>query len=338
VKPLTLKRYALTLCAFGALFIAALIVCPLVGPERIDAAGALGEILAGNTAASGDASILAYIRIPRVILALLAGGALALAGVAFQALLRNPLATPYTLGVASGSALGASSAIYLGITGVITFGPISGVQISSLLGACAVIGVVYLLARKKGRMTMMGLLLAGVTMGLIASSVILFIRYISRPSEAVMMDRWLMGSMEVVGYGELGMLFPFLLPGLVLLFTQAGRLNQLAFGEELAAGRGVNVGRTQRIAFFGGSLVTASVVALTGPIGFVGLIVPHAVRKVTGPDHRLLMPASFLTGGAFLAVCGAISNVVIAPTILPVGIITAMLGGPFFLAMLVKMR
>ncbi len=339
MRPLGARRMVVVLAVFGALALAAVVLCPLVGYARVDYAAALKDFVSGAKGpVSPDVDILFYQRLPRVILALLAGGALALAGTTFQALLRNPLATPYTLGVAGGSALGAAFAINLGLAGALTFGPVSGIEIWSLAGGFAFMGVVYLLARQKGRFSMMGLLLAGVTLGLLAASLILFIRYVSRPGELVAIDRWMMGSLDVHGFGGIGALMPFLLPGVVLLVGQAGRLNQVAFGEEMAAGRGVDVDALQKTCFFGASLVTASVVAVVGPIGFVGLIVPHALRKIIGPDHRLLMPASFLGGGAFLAVCDLVSRTIIAPTELPVGIITAILGGPFFLALLVKRK
>jgi iron complex transport system permease protein len=337
MKPFTVGRFLFIMLPFAALFMLALVLAPLAGSVSIDIGGALRAWWRGfEGPAPTDVDILFYQRIPRVFLALIAGGCLAAAGAVFQAILRNPLATPYTLGVASGSALGASSAIYLGLAHRLAFGPVNAAQIFSLLGAFAVAALVYLLARRRGMMSMTALILAGVTIGLISSSLILFIRYLSDPHQAVMMDRWMMGSLDTRGYSQLGAMMPLILPGLALMFVSIPALNQIAFGEEMATGRGVDVAAVQRACFFGGSLVTAGIVAVTGPIGFVGLIVPHAVRAIIGSDHRILIPASFFAGGAFLAVCDVVSRTVISPAELPVGVVTAILGGPFFLYLLIK--
>jgi len=150
------------------------------------------------------------------------------------------------------------------------------------------------------------------------------------------MDRWMMGGLDVVGYHELSALLPLLLPGLALLLFQGIALNQLAFGEEMATGHGVNVATVQRFVLLGTGLATAAAVSLAGPIGFVGLIVPHAVRRFSGSDHRLVLPASFLLGGTFLTLCDLFARTVVAPTEMPVGIVTAILGGPVFLRILLK--
>jgi len=294
--------------------------------------------LAGRATGEADvtaAVILTQLRIPRVAMAFLAGGALAVAGAAFQALLRNPLATPHTLGVSSGGALGAVIAIALGWTHVRlgVFGP---VQIFSLCGSLGAIGLIYLLAQQRERFSTFKLLLAGVTLGLICSAVIMFVRYMADPHKLVIMDRWLMGGLSVRGYKSLASVLPLFLPATVLLFCQANNLNQLAFGEELAVGRGINVRQVQVWSFIAGSVLTASVVSVAGPIGFVGLLIPHAFRFMLGPDHRVLLLASFFGGGAFLTVADTVARTAVAPTQLPVGVLTAMMGGPFFLILLVK--
>lgn len=332
MKPRGGGRVILIVLIGLAIWAAALTLCPLAGAESVDAGKAFSDYFSGI--ASPEASILFQQRIPRVLLALLAGGALALAGVAFQALLSNPLASPYTLGIASGSALGAVAAINLGLAGASVALRFSVMQVASLAGAGAVTLAIYLMSRRKGRFSMMGLLLAGVTLGLISASLILFVRYISRPGEVVVMDRWMMGGLSAVGYGEVLSLLPFVVVGGGVLFLSAGALNQLAFGEELASGRGVDVQALQKRCFASASLATAGVVAVTGPIGFVGLIVPHAVRRILGPDHLTLMPMAFFAGGAFLAVCDLAGRVVMQSMELPVGIVTAMLGGPFFLLLI----
>jgi len=292
------------------------------------------NVLSGGRAAPQDVNIVLEQRLPRVLLGLLAGGALAAAGAVFQALLRNPLATPHTLGVSAGAALGAVVAISLDWTGP-RLGPLSPVQFFALVGALLSVGIVYALARRKEVFSPMKLLLAGVTLGLISSAMIMFVRFISDPQKLVIVDRWLMGGLDVQGYRSIASVLPILLPAVVLLFTEAGAMNQLALGEEIAVGRGVDVPAVRLEAFLGGSVLAAAVVSVAGPIGFVGLIIPHALRAVFGPDHRLLLFLCFFGGGAFLAVADTFARSAFAPSELPVGVLTAMLGGPFFLILLV---
>jgi len=351
---LTRRRYVLTLASFALVALAASIAAPNIGQTSIDPFETIRLWLTANASERiPKVDILINVRLPRVLLAFLAGAALGLAGAVFQALLRNPLATPYTLGVAAGGSLGAVICLFLP-TLMLRFeferarrileaivrgwGPFSGVQVCSFAASLVIVAIIYALARGQRRISTMGLLLAGVTLGLICSAAILFIRYLSEPRLLVVMDRWLMGGLDVTGWNTVWPVLPFLLPGAVILLAQARRYDQVAYGEELAAGRGVDVARLQKISFFGGSLLTASVVAVAGPIGFVGLIVPHAVRRIVGPDHRLLLPCVFLAAGAFLVVCDTVARTLFAPTELPVGVITALLGGPFFLYLLVRGR
>jgi len=333
---LTGARFASLLAAFAVAGAAVAAGCVFFGPAPLPAGRTLA-ILAGARPAGAQIQldIVLNQRLPRVALALLAGGGLAVAGAAFQALLRNPLATPHTLGVSAGGALGASVAIFLGLA---DFGGslINAVQSFALLGSLCIVGVIYLLARHKERFSTLKLLLAGVTLALICSALIMFVRYLAEPHKLVVLDRWLMGGLDVRGYRSLASVLPLFLPALVLLLCQANNLNQLAFGEELAAGRGINVAAVQAVAFVGGSVLTASVVSVAGPIGFVGLIIPHVVRLLLGPDHRVLLFASFFAGGAFLAAADTVARTVLAPTELPVGVLTAMMGGPFFLVILVR--
>jgi iron complex transport system permease protein len=288
-----------------------------------------------------------------VCLAFLAGAALALTGAVFQALLRNPLATPYTLGVASGGSLGAVLSLFLPTlahrlgserAGTVLaavaagVGPFTGTQVCSVAFSFLMVALIYALARGRSRISTMGLLLAGVTLGLICSAAILLIRYLSEPTLVVIMDRWLMGGLDVTGWGGVWPVLPILIPGAAILLVEARKYDLMTFGDELAAGRGINVARLQKVSFFGGSLLTASVVAMAGPIGFVGLIVPHTVRRLVGPDHRLVLPCVFFAGGAFLVVCDTVARTAFSPQELPVGIITALLGGPFFLYLLVRGR
>lgn len=309
--------------------------CLFWGQEKIPAARVL-SILTGAGASTQELNIVLMLRLPRVMLGLLAGGAFAVTGCIFQALLRNPLATPHTLGVSAGGALGAAVAISLDLSGP-RIGPLGSVQFFALLGALVNVGIIYLLARRKETFSPLKLLLAGVTLGLIASAMIMFIRFVSDPHKLVRVDRWLMGGLDVQGYRSLASILPLFVPALVVLFMQANAMNQLSLGEEMAAGRGVDVGAVQAEAFLAGSVLTAVIVSVAGPIGFVGLIIPHLLRGIFGPDHRVLLLVCFFGGGVFLAAADTVARSMFPPSELPVGVLTAMLGGPFFLVLLVTM-
>ncbi len=332
-EHLTPVRFGGTVGLAALAWAAAGLVCLFYGQADVPAARIL-SVLSGAGGGPQEANIVLMQRLPRVLLALLAGGGLAMTGAVFQAMLRNPLATPHILGVSAGGALGAVLAISAGLAGP-GLGPFRPVQLFALAGALANVTVIYLLARRREVFSPLKLLLAGVTLGLICSALIMFVRFVSEPTKLVMVDRWLMGGLDVHGFRSVAAVLPLLLPAGALLMSEAGALNQLALGEELAAGRGVNVAGVQVEAFVAGSVLTAVVVSVAGPIGFVGLIVPHALRGIFGPDHRLLLPLSFFGGGAFLAAADTVARSAFAPSELPVGVLTAMLGGPFFLALLV---
>jgi len=332
--PLSLRRFFFVVAVCALLWLGAGFVSLFFGQVRIAPRQVL-SFLSGAAGSGAGADIVLNQRLPRAALAMLAGGALALAGAVFQALLRNPLATPHTLGVSAGASLGAVAAISFSITAP-RLGPIGSVQLFALAGAMVNMGIIYALARKKKQFSTFKLLLAGVTLGLISSAMIMFVRYLSDPHKLVVVDRWLMGGFDVHGYRSLASVLPFFVPAAALLFLQANALNQLAFGEELAAGRGVDVGGLQREAFVAGSVLTASVVSVAGPVGFVGLIVPHLFRTLLGPDHRLLLFTSFFGGGVLLVVADTFARTAFAPSELPVGVLTAMMGGPFFLVLLAR--
>ncbi len=310
------------------------LLTPWIGAEHISADHVI-QYLKGTSNPEGD--IFWYQRIPRVLLALLAGGTLAVVGACFQVLFHNPLVEPFTLGISGGSALGAFLAIALPSLWI-TLGPFSTVQLFAVVGAAASLALIYSFARRTQGMAVHTLLLAGVTISIICSGAILLLTYLSSPHEVVVFQRWMMGGIDVVGFQELITLCPLLFPGLGLLFFHASDLNNIALGEEMAMGHGVAVKTVQRNIFIGGGLSTAAVVSLVGPIGFVGLIIPHAVRRLSGFDQRVVLPCSFLLGGAALAACDSLARTILAPTELPVGIITAIIGGPLFIYLLVKIR
>jgi len=273
------------------------------------------------------------IRVPRVLAAWIAGAGLAAAGMAFQALFRNPLATPFTLGVASGAALGAAVAIRTGLS--IAFLGISGVSLAALAGAILSVLLVYGLSRIRAPLTTTTLLLAGVAVNFFFSSLNLFAQYLSDFTHTFRIIRWLMGGLEVTDFDSVFQMVPFVAAGLVLIALKWRELDLLSAGEELAASRGVSVTRVQNTLFFGSSLVVGGVVAVCGPIGFVGIMAPHICRLLVGPVHSRLIPATVLFGGSFLAVCDTVARTIIAPAEIPVGVITALLGGPFFLWLLI---
>jgi iron complex transport system permease protein len=276
--------------------------------------------------------IFFQLRLPRVILGGLVGASLAVVGAALQALFRNPLAEPFTLGVSGGSALGVSVAIALGLGA--KFAGIPLTFIASFAGAAAAVVVVYRLA-STGQVLLPGaLLLAGVVVNFIAGAGVLVIQYVADYTRALQILRWMIGSLDVVGYALLWRMLLFLLPGLAVLFACSRDLHLLAIDEETAASLGVNVRRRERLVYAASSLVVGVTVAASGPIGFVGLTVPHAVRLLFGEDVRMVLPCSFVLGAAFLILADTVARTALGATELPVGAITALAGGPLFLYLL----
>jgi iron complex transport system permease protein len=328
--------------ALGALALLGVVVVFSLstGPAGFGLPQAWAEWRSGAMGAEAPAlRVLLLLRLPRTLAALLAGAGLAVAGCVFQAILRNPLAEPYTLGVAGFSALGAWCA-YLLMDGGWLAARVLGVppeQVFAFVFALGEVLLIFGFAARRARMSPAMLLLAGVTAGILANAGILFTRYIARPDRIILMDRWLMGGVDVVGFDPVLVLAAGVLPCFVLLWSQGHRFDQLGFNLELAAARGVGVARFQLFAFLMASLLTAVIVAQVGPIGFVGLVVPHVVRVVTGPLHRVLLPACFLVGGVFLCACDATGRLLL-PGETPIGIITTLIGGPFFLYLLLRRR
>ncbi len=327
-EALTPRRFWLALAVSAGVAIAALCVTPMIGSASIS----FSRAFAGQ---SPDTEILFYTRLPRVLLALLAGGTLAVAGVLFQAMLRDALATPYTLGVSSGASLGAVIAICLGWREV---AHLPAVWVCAFLGAALVLTLVLGIATEGRRMSSFTLLLAGISINTICLACILFLQYVATFGQTFAIVRWLMGGIDAVEYSTLGWLAAAVLPALGFVFVRAREWNLMAVGEDWAAARGVNTARLIVTGYLLGSFVTGSVTALTGPIGFVGLIVPHALRLRLGADHRLLIPCSFLLGASFLAICDTLARTVLAPTEIPVGVVTALVGGPFFIWLLRSKR
>jgi len=295
---------------------------------------------------SRQAEVFWRLRAPRCAMAFCAGAALALCGAAFQAMFRNPLAEPYTLGVASGAALGAAIAIYAadrwlpaggGLPGEWAGGSIASA--ASFVGASAVMLALLAIGRTQRGFAPGMLLLCGVAISFCCSSAILLLQYLGDPASNFRLLRWVMGQLDsVCGWADVSAVAGAAAAGAVFVFSYARELNLLSTGDELAASRGVELLRVRQRLVLVVSLLVGMVVAQCGPIGFVGLIVPHCARLLVGYDHRLLLPSAALMGGAFLALCDTAARTLLAPAELPVGILTALLGGPFFLSLLLSRR
>jgi len=298
---------------------------PLIGSSKISYARAFAGL-------SPDHEILFYARLPRVLLAMLAGGTLACAGVLFQALLRDALATPYTLGVSSGASLGAVSAICFSWQPILH---LPAVWVAAFAGAGVTLFLVMGVATEGKRMSSFTLLLAGVTINSICLALILFLHYMANVGQSFAIARWMMGGIDAVEYSTLGWVALAVVPMVLLIFFKSREWNLLAVGEDWAAARGVSASRLILVGYLAGSFITGTV---TAPIAFVGVIVPHALRLRFGADHRLLGPCSVLVGAAFLAICDTLARTVLAPTEVPVGVITALAGGPFFIWLLRSRR
>jgi iron complex transport system permease protein len=308
-------------------FAAATLLFPLAGPSPLDYAAVLER-------REPDWSILIQLRVSRTLLGLFAGGALSLAGSLFQAMLREALATPYTLGVSTGAALGAVVVIAMGGH---AFMGVPAIWAGALAGAAAVLVLVVGSAARQGQMSAFGLLLTGIATNSVCSAAILMIHGFAGMAQSFSISRWLLGSVDSAPYGAL---VPFMaIVGSITAWVlqRARHWNLLAVGEDWAAARGARVSRLMLGGYFAGSVLAAGTVALTGPIGFVGLIVPHLVRSRVGADHRVLMPCSFLLGGVLLAGCDALGRTVLAPAEIPAGAILALVGGPY-LVWLVRQR
>ncbi len=280
--------------------------------------------------------ILWQVRVPRILLAFMVGGSLAAVGASLQALLRNPLADPFVIGISSGAALGASVAILFGVgLSILT---LLVLPFCAFLGALLSILVVYRIAVSYGSFSIHALLLGGVVLNAIFSALVLFLTTLADPYKASGMYAWLMGSLTGPDFQTVLVLAGYLLLGIFVLVSQASALNLLTLGEEAARSLGVEVERVKRVVFTASALLTGAVVAFSGLIGFVGLIVPHAVRLVFGADHRLLLLASGILGGMFLMVADTVARTLLSPAEIPVGVVTALVGGPIFLYLLVQRR
>ncbi len=330
MKHLGPRRLAIALALLSLLLLAAVAIGLSVGPSRIGPA-ALARVLTGEAGASAASDIVLRIRLPRVGLAMLVGASLSVAGVLFQALLRNPLADPFVLGVSGGAALGGILMLSLG--GGLGFG-YAAVPPAAFAGAAITTVLLYLIAGLRGRVSATNLLLTGVVFNAFASAAIVFLASLAGMSEGASIFLWLIGNLSAARADVWGWVAAFLALGLAFALPLARSLNLLALGEETAGQLGVNVERQTRLLLVATSLMVGAAVSVAGLIGFVGLIIPHLLRLVLGPDHRLLVPAAALGGAAFLVLCDTAARTLLGGRELPVGAITALVGGPLFLYLL----
>ena len=340
---LTVRRWVGTIAALGGVSVGAVLVGLRFGAEELlfeDMVRILAHRVAGSLAdeeASRTLSvILLEVRLPRVLLGYLVGSCLAAVGVGLQALLRNPLADPYVLGISSGAALGAVIATLFGV-GTVMFA-VAALPLCAMLGGLLSILVVYRIAVAHGRLPVHILLLAGVILNAIFTAFIMFITSIMEPNRSFGMMQWLMGTLTAPSYPILMGLAAYLVIGGLILSRQARPLNLITLGDETARSLGVEVERVKKTVFFCSALLTGVVVSVSGMIGFVGMVIPHAVRMTTGADHRLLLPASALVGGAYLVLADTVARTILAPSEIPVGIVTALAGGPFFIYLLLSRK
>jgi iron complex transport system permease protein len=307
-------------------------LAPLLGVTTDRSTGWHLDLIGPSALAPGslDHAIL-MVRVPRVLAALLTGGALAGAGCALQALLRNPLAEPFTLGISSGASLGAVLAIRLGAERLLGEG---GVGLGALAGAVATLLAIWQLARVGRQLPPVTLILAGVAISMFCGAATILIQYTSDFADVERMLTWMMGGLDAVRLGWVELAAAPILGGLIVLVLYGREMNALAAGAEAAASVGVAVGRTQLVLFGVSSLLVGSAIAVVGPIGFIGLVVPHALRSIVGADHRALLVTSVFGGAIALAICDTLARTIVAPNHLPTGAVTAVLGVPFFFGIL----
>ncbi|HEU4685703.1 MAG TPA: iron ABC transporter permease [Nitrospira sp.] len=335
-SSLTVSRWMAIIGMLAGCTVFSAVICLQFGAEYIRLNDIL-RILVGSigdsvTDAETTATILFHVRVPRIVLGFLAGCSLASVGVALQALLRNPLADPYVLGVSSGAALGVSIAVLFGVgTTILTM---SALPLCGFLGGLAALAIVYRMAVSSERLPVHSVLLAGVILNAVFSALIMFITSIMDPNRSFGMMAWLMGSLTAPAYPALIVLAIYVFACFGLLLRHARALNIMTSGDEPARSLGLDTERTKRYTLLLSALLTGAVVSYSGMIGFIGMVIPHAVRLGVGADHRLLMPAAALVGGAFLMVSDTVARTVLSPSELPVGILTALVGGPFFVYLL----
>ena len=329
-SPLTPRRAFVVVAGLTAALLLASLIALSLGSVPVSIASVAGSFTGSNSVSAAERTIILEIRLPRLLLAIIVGSGLSVAGLVFQALLRNPLAEPYILGISSGGTAGAILAMTLCAgAGIFT------VPAASFAGSAAVMGLVYSVAHRRGKLDTYTLLLAGVMIGAFFNALILLVvAVINQELRSAFL--WLMGNLSGANPASIAVVsLPVIIASLAL-YTQAKSFNLIATGEETAMQLGVNVGILKKGAYLLASFITGMVVSVSGVVGFVGLIIPHICRIVFGPDHRLLFPASFLAGAIFMVMADLIARIALAPTEIPVGAVTAAIGAPLFVYLLRK--
>ncbi|MDD5687598.1 MAG: iron ABC transporter permease [Elusimicrobia bacterium] len=291
------------------------------------------SVLNGKTTDTLLQTIIYQVRLPRIILCIVVGAGLAATGCVFQGILRNPLADPYTLGISGGASLGVTILI---ATGLANYGALY-LPLSAFLGSLLTVFLIYIIASKK-RFSVPILILGGVVLSFLFSSIVLFIFALSQSTDIHRTILWLMGDLSSADTNLIKIVSILVLFGIGLLLLFSRDLNILTLGEEKASHLGVNVEKSKKIFFVFSSLIVGACVSVSGIIGFVGLIIPHLSRKIVGPDHQVLIPVSALSGAIFLTICDTFARTIIKPVELPVGVITGIVGGLFFLIVLIRAK
>jgi iron complex transport system permease protein len=329
--PLTPRKTIVTLAALSGVLAVVALGSLLVGSTPMS----ISELWRALTSPSDPSTemqrtILLNIRLPRVLLALTVGAGLSVAGAVLQALLRNPLAEPYILGISSGGTVGALVAMMAGIGAAHFTTPLF-----SFVGSGLVMFLVFVLGHRRGILDTNALLLSGVMVGAFFSSIVLlFTALVNQDLRTTYL--WLIGNLSSADIQSFWVVAPLILLASLALSTQARHFNLISTGDETALHLGVEVDKVKRISYLLASFITGLAVSVSGVVGFVGLVVPHACRMMFGPDHRLLIPASFLAGATYLIACDLLSRVVLAPSEIPVGVVTAVVGAPIFIYLLKK--
>jgi len=332
MELLSAKKLGVRVAIGMVILIFVMLICSLIGSQTISlkAVFAAGE----EGVVNPDYEIFFRIRLPRIFLAAVVGAALACSGVVFQGLLRNPLADPYILGISSGAGLGAIIAVVSGLNWMLLGR--SPIAIFAFAGAIGTVWLVWLIGCATSKAGVTGLLLAGVVVNAFFSSLIMFLTSVAKSEQIYTTIFWLMGNIVEEDFLVLWLSGGCVVSGITGLFFISPQFNALSFGDADATSMGVNINRIRLVAFGIAAFITAVAVSLSGLVGFVGLVVPHAVRLVFGPDHRQLIPLSAICGAGFLVAADTVGRVVVAPAQLPVGVVTALVGGPFFLILLIK--
>lgn len=339
MHTLTLRRWLSIVTLLMVSSIVIVFLAMLFGSEvlrPIETLNSLRSFILDRKFSNTEATILFNIRLPRILLAMIVGGSLAVTGGIFQAILKNPLADPYILGISSGAALGVIVSLFAGIN-INVYGFTSS-TLMAFAGALAALFIVYRLSLVNNRISPQAMLMMGVMINAVIFAVIMFVTSVVNSSELYRIFFWLLGYLSSPDYISLFVISVFSFAGMIILLFHARLLNVLTLDDETAQTLGINLESVRRRIFIAGALLVTAGVSVCGPIGFIGIMVPHAVRLIIGNDYRLVIPASFIGGGILLIAADAASRSIISPAEIPVGIITSLAGAPFFIYLMRKKR